>query len=249
MILAGLIGCPVAHSASPELFRKIFLREGFENARYELFPMKTTGEFQEILQKHKHLTGLNVTIPHKVSILPCLDELSNEAAQIGSVNTLLIQRNSGNLFVKGFNTDTTGFRDMLGKYLYQRPKGALILGSGGVSRTVQYVLNSEKIPYMMVSRSPEKGDLQYAEIGSQHLQDYPLIINCTPLGMHPDTNTYPPLPFDKITADNTVFDLVYNPPETMLMRKASGAGANVCNGLVMLHAQAEKAFEIWKPYF
>lgn len=249
MIIAGLIGYPVAHSASPELFRKIFRREGFENARYELFPIQKPAELPGILQKNKNLTGLNVTIPHKISILPYLDELAPEALQIGSVNTIAVQRNTKGYFLKGFNTDAAGFRAMTDAYLPAMPKGALILGSGGVSRTVQYVLSRENIPFVVVSRFYDQGDMHYSGITSRHFREYPLIINCTPAGMHPHTNTCPSLPFDKLSSVNTIFDLIYNPAETLLMQKAKSHGAFAYNGSLMLYEQAEKAFEIWKQYF
>lgn len=246
MIRAGLIGQPLGHSKSPELFQKIFEKHGLDNARYELFPLKQPEQIKAIVREHPQLLGLNVTIPHKISILKHLDDLSGEAREIGSVNTIEIIRTHDQFKLKGHNTDAEGFRIMLQEYCREKPKGAMILGSGGVSQSVKYVLQRKSIPCLIVSRKTTDRSVCYDSLKTSHFRDYPLIINCTPLGMWPDTQAAPPLPFHEISEDNIIFELIYNPAKTMLMQEATRRGANSYNGMLMLRSQAFAAWNIWK---
>jgi shikimate dehydrogenase len=246
MIRAGLIGHPLGHSKSPELFQKIFEKHGLTDARYELFPIEKADQLKKIVSNHPHLLGLNVTIPHKISILKQLDELSEEARAIGSVNTIEIIRSHDQFKLKGHNTDAEGFRKMMQEYLREKPDGAMILGSGGVAKSVKYVLQKENIPCLIASRTATNDLVHYDNLNTTHFRDYPLIINCTPLGMWPDIKAAPPLPFQEISEGNIVFELIYNPPKTKLMQEASRRGAKAYNGMVMLQSQAFAAWDIWK---
>lgn len=246
MIRAGLIGYPVQHSQSPQLFENFFQREGIQHAVYQTFPVKDLSKLRDLIRNYPDLIGLNVTIPHKTDILSYLDEVSDEALSVGAVNTVSINRQKNTLRLKGYNTDIKGFEGMLSKYLNKPPEGALILGSGGASKSVAFVLKNHNIPFKIISRRPGKGDLLYDKITQNHLSLYPLIINCTPAGMEPYTNEIPPIPVELFTANNTVFDLVYNPRETKLMQEAQMRGAKVYNGLTMLEMQGKASWEIWK---
>mgnify|MGYP000358995960 CR=1 FL=1 len=246
MIRTGLIGYPVQHSHSPQLFEKIFQREGFQHAVYQTFPVKDLSKLHDLILDYPDLIGLNVTIPHKTDILSCLDEVSDEALSVGAVNTVSINRQKNTVYLKGYNTDIKGFEGMLSKYLKKTPQGALVLGSGGASKAVAFVLKNHNIPFQIISRNPAKGDLSYGKITQNHISLYPLIINCTPAGMAPNTNKIPPIPVELLNADNTIFDLVYNPRETKLMQEAQMRGAKVYNGLTMLEMQGLASWKIWK---
>lgn len=246
MILAGLTGYPLGHSKSPELFQKIFEKHGLTNARYALFPVKKPEQLKAVVRENPHLLGLNVTIPHKISILKQLDDISEEAKAIGSVNTIEIIRTQDQFKLKGHNTDAEGFRKMLQHYFTGKPKGAMILGSGGVSKSVKYVLQKENIPFLIISRKATNDFVCYDSLNANHFRDYPLIINCTPLGMWPDTEAAPPLHFHMISENNIIFELIYNPAKTRLMEQAKKRGAKTFNGLLMLEKQAEGSWKIWK---
>lgn len=248
MILAGLTGYPLGHSKSPELFQKIFEKHALPNASYALFPIKKPEQIRAIVRDHPHLLGLNVTIPHKISIVKYMDELSTVAKATGSVNTIEIIRTHDHLKLRGHNTDAEGFQKMLQKYCTEKPEGAMILGSGGVSKSTQYVLQKENIPCLIISRKPTDDSVCYNKLNATHFRDYPLIINCTPLGMSPVTDAAPPLPFHMISENNILFELIYNPAKTMLMQQASRQGAKTYNGMLMLHAQACAAWNIWKKW-
>jgi shikimate dehydrogenase len=240
----GLIGGTVSHSFSKAYFDEKFFREGLRDYHYELFPLASIQDLEDLLKNTRGLTGLNVTIPYKEQVFKYLDEVDGFAKKIGAVNVIRIK--DGKL--QGFNTDSDAFLETLEKWL---PKDktfqALVLGTGGSSKAVQEALKKLKIDFTLVSREAKKGMYSYEQldkdpsiIASSHL-----IINTTPLGMSPNTETMAPLDFEKIGPDHYVYDLIYNPARTMFLQKAEMRGATIKNGLEMLHVQAEKSWTIW----
>lgn len=237
----GLIGYPLTHSFSKEYFRQKFAREGIGGYEYELYPLEKITDLPALLERQPALEGLNVTIPHKINVLPYLHELDEAAAAIGAVNTIRIR--GGKL--KGYNTDVYGFRASLKPLLQPWHRKALILGTGGASRAIIFVLQELGIDPVFVSRNPEDKEIAYDEIDHAVIHSYPLIINCTPLGTFPDIDQCPDIPYDELSDRNLLFDLVYNPEETLFLKKGKEKGAQVRNGLEMLRLQAEKSWEIW----
>lgn len=242
MNLYGLIGFPLTHSFSKKYFTGKFERENIADSNYELFEIKEASQVLEVIKNNPALKGLNVTIPHKETVIPFLDEIDPAAKAIGAVNVIKI--NNGKL--KGYNSDYYGFKQSL-EDLIQGTTGlkALILGTGGAAKAVKAALEALNIPYVFVSRKKEAGNFTYEEIDAKILSEYLLIINTSPLGMYPKTDTFPDLPYQCITSGHFLFDLVYNPEETAFMKKGAEKGAKTRNGLDMLHLQAEKAWEIW----
>lgn len=241
----GLIGYPLSHSFSERYFHEKFLKLGVEGYSYINYPLQSLDGLRTWVQSNSTLRGFNVTIPHKETIIGFLDDCSAEAAQIGAVNTVKIENGK----LKGYNTDAQGFRTSLlhwFKTSSQSPGQALVLGTGGASKAVQYVLRMLNIPYLTVSRHEKKGDLIYDSVTASHLRDYPLIINTTPLGMAPITNALPPLPYENLSPSNWLFDLIYNPEQTAFLRQGERHGARTRNGYEMLVLQAENAWEIWE---
>jgi shikimate dehydrogenase len=244
MKLFGLIGYPLSHSFSKRYFTEKFEREGLFDMFYELFPLENIQEFPGlILDKGSILKGLNVTIPYKQQVIPYLDELHETAKAVQAVNTILIEE--GRLL--GFNTDVIGFEKTLETCLDAdafRGK-ALVFGTGGASKAVQFVLNKRAIPFSLVFRTTAENALTYVDLTGEIVADYPLLINTTPLGMSPAIQTCPDLPYEGIGPEHVLIDLVYNPEKTLFMRKGQERGARVINGLGMLYEQAEAAWEIW----
>lgn len=241
----GLIGYPLEHSFSLKYFTKKFKDEGVSDSSYRLFSIESLNEFQELVGNQAELKGLNVTIPYKVDIIPFLDELDDEAREIGAVNTIKIFREGGQVRLKGFNTDLFGFRETLKLLLKPHHKKALILGTGGASKAVAYGLKQLEVEYKYVSRKPEPNQFSYGEIDEKVLQEYKIIINTTPLGMYPNVDTCPNLRYNQLSDQHLLYDLVYNPEETLFMMSGKQNGAQVFNGLKMLYMQADKAWEIW----
>lgn len=246
MRLFGLIGYPLGHSFSQKYFNEKFERDGIGDARYELFPIPAIGDVVEVLKQHPDLCGLNVTIPYKESVIPFLHELDETARAVGAVNCIRIR--DGRL--TGFNTDVYGFEQSLRNHsgnAWPASAKALILGTGGASKAVAYVLRKIGVDYQFVSR---KGDgkqlLGYADLPQLDWSQYRLVVNTTPLGTYPKTEECPDIPFEQIFPQHLIFDLVYNPPQTVLLRRALEKGAHVKNGLEMLELQAEKAWKIWQ---
>lgn len=239
----GLIGQHVQHSFSPAYFANKFKQEGILDCSYELFPLAQIQDFNTLLQKESNLAGLNVTIPYKQAILPFLDALSPQALQIGAVNT--IQFKAGKRI--GHNTDVYGFQVSLEKALGPSSfdSKALILGTGGASKAVAYALQEMNISYQYVSRKASRHVLSYDMLSSELIQEHLVIINTTPLGMFPNINTCPLLSYTDLSSRHILFDLVYNPKQTLFMKKGAEQGAKTINGLEMLHLQAEKAWSIW----
>ncbi|MCF8331971.1 MAG: shikimate dehydrogenase [Bacteroidales bacterium] len=244
MIIAGLIGYPLKHSHSPELFRRIFKADNRHQYEYQVFELKNINELRSLIHHHPSLIGLNVTIPHKEKITAQLDAIDEQAEVVGAVNTISIKRSEENLFLKGYNTDIYGFEHLLHS-CWVNITGALILGSGGASKAVSYILKQHNIPYLIVSRSNNKGDLNYLQLNHEILQDYPVVINCTPAGTYPKTNEMPPIPPALFSKQNFLIDLIYNPNETKLLKEARARGAQGLNGELMLEKQAKQAWEIW----
>ncbi|HEV7232128.1 MAG TPA: shikimate dehydrogenase [Bacteroidia bacterium] len=247
----GLIGFPLSHSFSQKYFTDKFLREGIAGARYELFPIEHVSAFPDLLKAHPDLCGLNVTIPHKESILPFLNELDPVAAEVQAVNTIRITKNAKGLHLKGFNTDTFGFRQSIKPFLESHHERALILGTGGASKAVAWVLKEIGVDCYFVSRqgasdSGKKMNVfRYEELNDHVMKHFPLIINTTPIGMFPDTDKAPAIPYEFIGPRHFLYDLIYNPAETFFLAEGRKRGAQVLNGLSMLQQQAEKAWEIW----
>lgn len=240
----GLIGLTVSHSFSKSYFDEKFFREGLRDHHYELFPLNNIKEIEDLIKNTKGLSGLNVTIPYKEEVMRFLDEVDPAAKKIGAVNVIKIENGKR----KGFNTDMDAFYETIEKWLPKDKRfHALILGTGGSSKSVQEALIKLNVRFKVVSRDGAKGDYTYGDLEKQPkiLQESNLVINTTPLGMHPNTNTMPPIDYEHLTSAHYVYDLIYNPARTMFLQKAEMRGATVKNGLEMLHVQAEKSWAIW----
>lgn len=243
----GLVGFPLSHSFSKKYFAEKFLKEGIEDAVYDNYEIEdvVSSLKNEINSQKGQLKGLNVTIPHKQNVLPLLDELDEAAADIGAVNVIKIYADGK---LKGYNSDYYGFKKSLENFVgLENFKGlkALILGTGGASKAVRKALEDLNIEYQYVSRTADKDVISYSDITEEVIGEYKLIINTTPLGMYPNVENCPMLPYDKIIKGYYLYDLVYNPEETLFMKKGRENGAKAIHGLEMLHLQAEKAWEIW----
>jgi shikimate dehydrogenase len=239
----GLIGYPLSHSKSAEFFSEKFRILANSRDHYHLFPLKDLSDFPSLLKNHPNLYGMNVTIPYKEKILPLLDSLEGPAQEIGAVNTIKVERDGRTLKTTGFNTDADGFR------LSEDFSGftqAIILGTGGASKAVSYVLKKLDIPYTLVSRNPVKDySIGYADLDRVEFSGPVLVVNATPLGMFPDVSSFPPFPFGKLSKDDLFYDLVYNPVLSAFLKKGAERGASIRNGMKMLEIQAEKSWEIW----
>lgn len=248
MNLYGLIGYPLSHSFSKRYFTEKFERENIPNSRYDLYELKDIQEVVPLLAKTRNLRGLNVTIPYKEAVIPYLDELDEASARrIGAVNTIRIFADGS---TKGYNTDYYGFRQSLEEWLDHRGEScsdmkALVLGSGGASKAVITALMDLRAEYRVVSREASDTNLSYEELTEQIIREHRLIINTTPLGMYPHTDTFPPLPYLWLGHRHFLYDLVYNPVETLFLKKGAAQGAITHGGLKMLQLQAEKAWDIW----
>ena len=238
--LFGLIGFPLTHSYSPKYFNEKFYREGI-NADYRAFELTDILEFPSLLKDHPELKGLNVTIPYKQQVIPFLDGLSDAAMQINAVNCIDIR--DGKLI--GYNTDVVGFEKSLHPLLQPSHKKALILGTGGASKAVQYVLSKLNIEFLLVSRSKRQGTITYHDLDEEMIRENLLIINTTPLGMSPNTDSCPDIPYDAISKDHLLYDLIYNPEYTEFLNKGKAKGATIKSGEEMWHLQAEASWEIW----
>lgn len=250
MQIYGLIGYPLGHSFSKRYFTEKFKKEDIQNASYELFELPNIEDFTSLISNTKGLKGLNVTIPYKKAIIPYLNKLSSSAQEVGAVNVISIDQEG---ILTGHNSDYYGFLQSLTHFLrshnnLQSLTGfrALVLGTGGASQAVQASLKGLGIDFRLVSRENKRGDyLLYEQINAQIMREYTLIINTTPLGMHPNEAQCPPLPYHLLTPQHMLYDLVYNPEETIFLKKGKEAQAKIKGGLEMLHLQAEKAWEIW----
>ena len=242
----GLIGFPLGHSFSKGYFDKKFRREGNKNSIYTNFSLENIEQFPDLIKSNPGLAGLNVTIPYKESVIPYLNEIDMEAAEIGAVNTIKFVKDSGKVKLIGYNTDIVGFNKSLLNFWNNSGGNAMVLGSGGASKAVLYVLNALGMKVVVVSRSKSgKGFINYNDIAPDLIKDNKLIINTTPLGMYPHTENAPDIPYEYITNDHYLFDLIYNPDETKFLKMGKMQGAHILNGLNMLVEQAEKSWEIW----
>lgn len=248
----GLIGYPLSHSFSKKYFSEKFEKQKLLDHEYHLFPIETIDEFPALIKKHTTLKGLNVTIPYKESIIPYLDELDETAKEIGAVNCIRIINDSGVKKLKGYNTDAFGFRQSIKPFLETHHERALILGTGGASKAVHYVLKSIGIDCYFVTRTKiidnqllTKNEFSYEELNEYVLSAFKLIVNTTPVGMYPNTGDAPAIPYEFITPSHLLYDLVYNPEETEFLKRGKKMGASAINGLSMLHQQAEEAWRIW----
>lgn len=239
----GLIGFPLSHSFSKGFFAEKFLRENIQDCEYMNFPIDSITKFPEIISSNPDLCGLNVTIPYKEQLNPFLDEIDLTAKRIGAVNTIKFIKSKEKQILKGFNTDIYGFSEALREIMPEKAGKALILGTGGASKAVAFSLDQMGIRYRFVSR--KQGYLSYDNLDKSIIIQHKLIINTTPLGTFPDVDAYPDIPFNYLSSSHILFDLIYNPAETLFLKKGREQGARILNGLRMLHLQAEKSWEIW----
>ncbi len=240
--LFGLLGKNIAYSFSKGYFTEKFKSLHLKNYDYVNFDIPSIEEFRDIKQKNPNLKGMNVTIPYKEAILPYLDKISRKAEKIGAVNTIKVTR-KGNL--KGYNTDYHGFKKSIEPLLEPHHKKALILGTGGASKGVAFALDELGILYTFVSREATDESIGYNLVNATTFDNHQIIINCTPLGTSPNTDAYPPIPYEYFTPKHIAHDLIYNPAETIFLKKAKKQGAKIKNGLEMLQYQAEKSWKIW----
>lgn len=241
----GLTGFPLTHSFSKRYFTEKFVSEKTDSA-YDNFEIDNISKFPEIIKNNPELIGLNVTIPYKEQVIPYLDELNDSAREIAAVNTVKIIRSDSGILLKGFNTDTFGFETSLKPLLKEQHKKALILGTGGASKALKYVLNKLGIDFISASiEELKENEIRYEDIHEKMMNERLLIINATPLGTYPKTDTFPNIPYQYITEKHLLFDLVYNPEVTQFMTKGLQNGATVKNGYEMLLNQAIKSYEIW----
>lgn len=236
----GLIGKNIDYSFSRNYFQEKFKKENIQNTNYVNFDIQNINEVKAVF-KNEH-SGYNVTIPYKEKIIPFLDRISEEALIIGAVNTIKVYKNGE---LEGFNTDYFGFIESLKPYLKPHHKKAIILGTGGVSKAVAYALKSNNIEYVLVSRKANNDAITYDALSEKHFKDAQIIINTTPVGTFPDVESFPKIPYDFLNNKYIAFDLIYNPEETVFLKKAKEQHATTINGKEMLILQAEKAWKIW----
>lgn len=239
----GLIGFPLGHSFSKKYFTEKFENENID-ARYDLYELPEISVFKA-LKEDVALCGLNVTIPYKEQIMDFLDELDDTAAEIGAVNVIKFIRNNGKLTLKGYNSDAIGFENSLKPFLLPTHKKALILGTGGASKAIDYTLRKLEIRTTFVSRTSKPDMLTYSQLTAEIMADYTVIVNASPVGTFPHSDECPDIPYQYLTNKHLLFDAVYNPPETLFMKKGKEQGATVLNGEEMLIGQALAAWEIW----
>ncbi len=249
MDIYGLIGKPLEHSSSGDYFAQKFQKKHID-AEYQLWEMDKVPDLHAFAREHPQLKGLNITIPYKRTIVSTLDELYAPVQIIGSVNVVKVNRKGGEIFLKGYNTDVIGFEKSLKPLVKGRKQlRALILGTGGSAHAVAFVLRKLGIYFYFITRRPKKLEmLGYSWITPVIMNEFQLIVNTTPVGMFPDTEHAPLIPYEMLTPGHILFDLIYNPEETLFMKKGKAQGAVVKNGLEMLKIQAEEAWKIWKKY-
>lgn len=255
----GLIGYPLSHSFSKRYFTEKFEKEKITDASYKLFPLEDIDDLPELLKNNPTLCGLNVTIPHKISVTKHLDWVEHDAKTAGAVNCIRVISESPvaaafsgevgiaghNFRMEGYNTDIHGFDKSLSPLLTSSHDKALILGDGGAAKAVKCVLQNRGIAYKCVTRRPTEGNILFSDVTPEMIAEYKLIINTTPVGTYPNVDECPPIPYEAIGSSHLLFDLVYNPTETLFLKKGAEQQATTKNGYEMLVLQAEKAWEIW----
>lgn len=255
MKVFGLIGYPLTHSFSKKYFTEKFSALGLVDHTYELFPLENITDLPQLIANNPNLAGLNVTIPYKESVLPYLSSIDDTAKAVGAVNTISLtpnpspegEGNSRGFTLIGYNTDVTGFSQSLKPLLHPHHERALILGAGGAAKAIAYVLKGLGIQYYFVSREKKNlpNSLTYAELNAAVFNACKLIVNTTPVGMYPNIDEAPALPYEFFTPQHLAYDLIYNPTDTRFMQLAAQQGAHTVNGLSMLYSQAEAAWKIW----
>ncbi len=243
MKLFGLIGYPLSHSFSKKYFDQKFNEENITDAAFELFPIKDINEFPNLLQENLNLKGLAVTIPYKQSVLPFINYVTVAAKEIGAVNCIKFVDGH----TTGHNTDVIGFEKSLMPLLQLHHSKALVLGTGGSSRAVQYVLNQIGIPFLLVGRDKSNADncVNYSEVDGGLMNEYSIIINCTPIGMSPNENEMPSIPYNLLSEKHLLYDLIYTPEKTLFLQEGESKGCTIKNGFEMLVLQAEENWKIW----
>lgn len=255
----GLIGYPLSHSFSKKYFDQKFDHDHIADHQYDLFPLEHVSGLSDLLHQHPDLCGLNVTIPHKISVMKYLDWIHPDAREVGAVNCIRISNESpvmaafnGEVGIKGhdfrlegFNTDVYGFENSLKPLLTGAHQKALVLGNGGGARAVKFVLDQLNIPYTIVARKHTGESILFSELTQSIIDEHKLIINTTPLGTSPNVNECPPIPYEYITHEHLLYDVIYNPEVSLFLQKGLEKGAAIKNGYEMLVLQAERSWEIW----
>ncbi len=246
--LLGLIGYPLEHSYSERFFNERFARLGYDFVEYRNFPLEQIEDLPQLLELFPEICGFNVTSPYKQSVMKYLTWFSEEASEVNAVNTVIVKREGESYGLYGYNTDIYGFEQSFLPELEPHHKKALILGTGGAAQAVAYVLRRNGLEYSFVSRGNFEGSntFSYGDLDSKIMQEHQIIINATPIGMYPQVNLYPPLPYEYLGEGHLLFDLIYNPAETKFLALGKSQGAKTVNGLLMLEKQAEKAWEIFE---
>lgn len=241
----GLIGYPLGHSFSKSYFTDKFSSESI-NAEYVNFELPSIEDFPVIVNSYKTLKGLNVTIPYKEKVLPYLDNISKEAREIGAVNVIRVEHKGNGVRLHGYNSDVIGFADSIEPLLKPHHKKALILGTGGSSKAIHYALTKKLgLEVIFVSRYQRPGTVTYQDLDAAAIREYEVIVNCTPVGMYPNTEEAPNIPYDALTEENLLFDLIYNPDPTLFLRRGAEYGAQTKSGLEMLILQAMASWRFW----
>lgn len=240
----GLLGYPLEHSFSRSYHNERFARWRLD-AVYDNYELPDLSQLRAIVEADADLEGLNVTIPYKQAVMPMLDAIDDAALKIGAVNVIRLERGVYGVRMAGYNSDYMGFRNSLSPLLQSHHVAALVLGTGGASKAVCAVLRDMKIDVTIVSRTPQQGELRYEELSAEVMARHTIVVNTTPLGMFPHIDTCPNIPYEMLTSRHLCYDVVYNPECTLFMKRAAEQGAVVCNGLKMLYAQADAAWDIW----
>lgn len=240
----GLIGYPLGHSFSIGYFNEKFQNEGTD-ATYENFEIASIDEFPEVIDTNPELRGLNVTIPYKEKVISYLDTLSPEARAIGAVNVIKVEHKGKKVVLKGYNSDVIGFTRSIEPLLERYHKKALILGTGGAAKAIGYGLKALGLETVMVSRFERPGAIRYEQVTQEVIKEYNVVVNCTPTGMYPHADECPALPYEAMDSHTLLYDLIYNPDETLFMKRGKARGATVKNGLEMLLLQAFASWEFW----
>jgi shikimate dehydrogenase len=241
----GLIGFPLGHSFSQKYFAEKFEREKITGCSYENFPIRSIEEFPDLIKKNPDICGLNVTIPYKTDILKYVNIAEDTVDQVGAANVLKVKRENGKIYITAHNSDVNGIRDSLIPCARGKAKKALILGTGGSSKAVQWTVRKMGCEAILVSRNARPGVLSYKDIDGELIRSVDLIINTTPLGMYPDVSTMPELDYSLLSGKHVLFDLVYNPEMTEFLKRGKEQGCKIITGMKMLRSQADRSWEIW----